>query len=453
LALNPKTELASFGQGVYGDKKFLVIFGILVTSVIIDITLVRVYDVVSKRFISAEIKEIVFGLTTISCLTAQYILLSYVKPSKGKNRARDTLRLRLLYGITRLVQYGIGAVALAIAAQIFLFSYYSSVFLLLIIIISYTLSIGILSVFLVRVLARVLAQRMSLVMLAFVVTLGFLTLNVCVAMIDASLRLDDRPSQIRFSFGGSMDVSKGRLNSLDQLFFYSFILSFISAWVASSLMLRHYAVTIGRVRYWSLIISPMIFFIAQFAAAPLQLLAPIIHFDQFVVATVVTIVLTLSKPIGGFLIGMQFWVMAKYVTRSNSLRTYLLVSGFGFFLLFTCNQAILLSIAPYPPFGASTLTVVGFSAYLLVVGIYTSSALLSGDSELRKSLRRFATTQSKLIDPMVSMEVQKEIEEKVKKIINLETVKLQDLTGIEASLDEPEIQRYLNEVMKEVRKK
>jgi hypothetical protein len=450
LALNPKGESVSFARSKIGNKKFLFIITILIALVIVDITLVRIYDAVSKQFISVEIKEIVFGLITIACLSVQYLSLSYIRPGEG--RKGDTLHLMLLHRVTRVVQYTIIIIALTIVMQIFLFSYYSSILLLLIIIASYTLCIGILSVFIARTLSRVLLLRMTLVMLAFAITLGLLTVNAFIAMIDASLRLGDRPVEIRFSFGGSMDVSKGRLDLLDQAFFYSYILSFISAWVASAIMLQHYAVTIGKRRYWLLIISPMVFFLAQFTTPPLLALAPIINVDQFFVTTIITIVLTLSKPIGGLIIGLQFWVMAKSVSRTNSLRIYLLVSGFGFFLLFTCNQAILLSIAPYPPFGISTLTVVGLSAYLLVVGMYTSSVLLSSDAELRKSLRLFAKSQSKLIDPMVTTEVQKEIEERVKILINSEALRLEEVTGIETSMNEPEMRQYLDEVLREVKK-
>jgi hypothetical protein len=89
------------------------------------------------------------------------------------------------------------------------------------------------------------------------------------------------------------------------------------------------------------------------------------------------------------MLGIGFWSMAKVGRNNTALNMYLVISGFGFLLLFTSNQAILMSIVPYPPFGIATITVTGLSAYLVVIGIYMSKISLSQDAELRRSIRHF----------------------------------------------------------------
>ncbi len=79
--------------------------------------------------------------------------------------------------------------------------------------------------------------------------------------------------------------------------------------------------------------------------------------------------------------------MASVLIKKSAVRNYLIISGFGFLLLFTSNQAILISIAPYPPFGISTITVMGMSSYMIILGIYSATISISNDSELRRSIQ------------------------------------------------------------------
>jgi hypothetical protein len=110
----------------------------------------------------------------------------------------------------------------------------------------------------------------------------------------------------------------------------------------------------------------------------------------------------------------------------------LVISGFGFFLLFTSNQALLMSIVPYPPFGIATITVIGLSAYLVVIGIYMSAISLSQDAELRQSIRHVARSQSKLFDSMVTAE----IERRVIEVVNKQSVEMEEETGVPPSLND-----------------
>lgn len=88
-----------------------------------------------------------------------------------------------------------------------------------------------------------------------------------------------------------------------------------------------------------------------------------------------------------------------------------------------------MSIAPYPPFGIATITVIGLSASLVIIGIYMSTIPLSQDAELRLSIRRVARSQSKLFDSMVTAEIEKEIEKKVMEVIKIQSFEMENETG------------------------
>ena len=437
---------------LYSNRKLLVVISALIVLMVTDIALFRIYDIISKQFISIYTKEILFAIISISCLVAEYLLLEFIKPLRDENKNKNKLHISLLYSVTKGAQYVIGAIVVLLIIQILSSSYYSNVILLAIILCSYVLSIGILSVFIARILTLLSLKRNTIFMFLFVLAVGSITVNAAIAIIDVSLRLGDRTSDTRALFGGSVDSSKGRYNAIDDLYLVSYILSFVSAWIATATLLSNYARKLGKIKYLLVTISPMIFFIGQFVASFPNEISSLINVDKFFLASFTTIIITLSKPLGGFMLGIGFWSMAQVGKSNPALNRYLIISGFGFFLLFTSNQALLMSINPYPPFGIATITVMGLSAYLVIIGIYMSTILLSQDAELRQSIRRVARSQSKLFDSMVSAEIEKEIEKRVMEVIRTRSVEMEDETGVEPSLNDQEIYDYLKQVIREVKR-
>ena len=437
---------------LYSNRKLLVILSALIILMITDIALFRIYDIISKQFIPMDTKEILFAVTSISCLVAEYLLLQFIKSPRNDNEGKNKLHANLLYVITSAIQYVIGAIVVLLILQILFSSKYSNIVLLAIILCSYVLSVSILSVFIVRILTLLPPKRNTLFMMLFVFAVGCITINAAIAMVSVSLRIGDRQPETRALFGGSGDLGKGRYDTIDDLYFISYILSFVSAWIATAALLSNYAKKLGKIKYLLITASPLVFFLGQFVASFTNEISSIINVDRFFLASFTTIIVTLSKPLGGLMLGIGFWSMAKVGRKNTTLNMYLIIAGFGFFLLFTSNQAILMSIVPYPPFGIATITVMGLSAYLVVISIYLSTISLSQDAELRRSIRRIARSQSKLFDTMVTVEIEREIEKRVMQVIKTQSVEMEKETGVQPSLDDHEIQDYLKEVIREVKR-
>jgi hypothetical protein len=236
---------------------------------------------------------------------------------------------------------------------------------------------------------------------------------------------------------------------LDDIYFVSFIFSFVSAWIATAYLLKYYANRVGRIKYYSIMLCPLVFFAAQFGVPILKAISPAFNLDPFTVVSYILVLGTLSKPIGGLMLAICFWSMSRAAIQKPVVRNYFIISGFGFLLLFTSNQAILISIAPYPPFGISTITVMGISAYMIVLGIFSTTISISNDSELRKSVQRFVKSQSHLLELIASSETQRELESRVMYIVRKQASELESTTGVEPSLSEDELKAYLKEVLKE----
>ena len=293
---------------LYSNRKLVIIISALIVLMVTDISLIRAYDIISKQLIPIDTRDILFGIISIVCLVAEYLLLELIKPPPGDERGKIRLHVILLYKVTKAVQYVIGAIVVFVILQILFSSYYNTAVLLAIILCSYTLSIGILSVFISRILTL---RRNTIFTFLFVLALGSITINASIAVVDVSLRLGDRPPETRAFFGGSSDISKGKYNTMDESYFISYIISFVSAWIATAILLSNYYRKLGKIKYLFITISPMVFFIGQFAAFFTNEISSIINVDQFFLASLTTFITTLSKPLGGLMLGIAFWSMSR----------------------------------------------------------------------------------------------------------------------------------------------
>ena len=124
----------------------------------------------------------------------------------------------------------------------------------------------------------------------------------------------------------------------------------------------------------------------------------------------------------------------------------MIISSFGFILMFISNQVTLVA-SSYPPFGAVTLCYLGLSSYMILVGLHASAISVSQDATIRKSIRKSVINKSKLLGSIGDAEMQNEIEKWVK---NLSTVNYK--TNVSTSMTVEDVKLYIQEVVGEVRK-
>lgn len=128
----------------------------------------------------------------------------------------------------------------------------------------------------------------------------------------------------------------------------------------------------------------------------------------------------------------------------------MVISGWGVFLIFAANQTLTQIINPYPPFGLVTVSALSMAAYFMLVVIYNSAVLVSANTNLRKSICNHAL-ESKLLNILGHAEYEKEIQRTVGKIMK-DNPTLEMDAKTEYELDEHELKRYLDIVLREVKK-
>ena len=224
--------------------------------------------------------------------------------------------------------------------------------------------------------------------------------------------------------------------------------------MTTAILMNRYRERLVNTIVYSVILSiPFVYFLItyfyQFFLA--DILSFYLAVDPVTVSIVVGAFLSLSEPIGGVIFGITFWKISKLVSYERNIRTYMFISGWGIFLIFTANQATTLIVNPYPPFGLVTITVLNMAAFLMLIGIYNSATLVSTNNELRKFIHKQAF-ESRLLSLIGHAEMEKEIQKTITKIPQDKTM-LEEDTEEQIELDENELKKYIDIVVRESNKK
>jgi hypothetical protein len=194
------------------------------------------------------------------------------------------------------------------------------------------------------------------------------------------------------------------------------------------------------------------YFLSQFQPLFLYSFADLRLSNPVLFGIIYNLIFSISKPAGGVLFGIAFWIVAKSLT-SKTVKSYMIISAYGMMLLFTVNQPTGLTLIPYPPFGLVTISFMGLSSYLILVGVYSSAISVAQDVNLRKSIRKTVEQHSNLLDNIGTSQMEQELQKKVVKVTKDLSYQTEEKTGIQTSLEEQDIKEYLNKAIAEVKGK
>jgi hypothetical protein len=285
--------------------------------------------------------------------------------------------------------------------------------------------------------------------MSYAIAMLILTVNIFFMVVYVMDMLNSREDNTRYTQSPVINVTNAS-NIFNTTYFVSSIFSFILVWVATVFLLRCYSKKIGTAKYWILVSAPLFYFLGQVQVIFFDLFESFRLSDPTLFALTFTLLITMSKPIGGVLFGVAFWVVSRRVGR-HAIKEYLIVSGFGMMLLFASDQATTLIFAPYPPFGLVTTSLLGLSSYILLVGIYSSAMSISRDTELRKFIHTIAAKEIKFLDRIGSAQMEKELVKKVIPLVQRKAHSVEQETGIRTSLSDADMIQYLDDVLVEVR--
>jgi hypothetical protein len=418
----------------------------LVVTLLIDTSIVKVYDLIEKTIVPVQTKFLLFSINTTFCLLLEIIIIKYLQVSFKRHQLNKRLNVNLLYTISLFPLLAIGTLFGLLIFQEASYDYHQTLIPIFIIIISY----GTAAAFIIRLSMLFISWYKSkhnwIVLLYFVSTL-LIAFNLLMTAVVTDIKLINRPDEIREFVGGTVDISVGKYVYLDTAYKASSIMSFISIWITTATLLSYYKERLIAIAYCILLAIPLVYFLInsfyQFTIT--TLLSSYMETDPVTVSIILTTFLSLSKPIGGLTFAIAFWKISSIAGFEKNIRTYMLISGWGILLIFSANQALAQTLAPYPPFGLVTTSVLIIAAFLMLVGIYNSAVLVSVDEKLRKSIRKYAS-ESGLLGVIGEAELGKVMDKTVKKIV-AQTASIEEEVPVE--LDVSELRKYIEYVRSE----
>jgi hypothetical protein len=420
-----------------------VALGIVIVALIIDTSIVKVYRFITPP-LSPESDLLTFILTAFVFGAVQYLLLRRVRDYA------DISGFKIMNKLILISQSALTLIISTVIIQMIAVSFYSSYLILVAIAISYTLAIVMTGALSIRFYSWFRSSR-NVVILTYGLAAASLSINSAITIIYVSNGLLSMPTNVGPHIGHFTSYSpySGLLNVS---YIISYIISFAIMWFATILLLHHHSKRIGAIKYWILVSIPLVYFLGQFHPLLLDVLSDYRSSSPILFNVLYTLIFSLSKPIGGVLFGLVFWILAKSVPRSR-LTDYMMFAGFGVLLFFISNQAVVLINLPYPPFGMVTISFVGLSSFLMMIGIFASAVSVAEDSRLRISIRKLTIQESKLIDHIGSAQMELEVQKKVIELTRRTKGLMSAQTGVDPSVSDEDMKTYVQDVLAELKKK
>jgi hypothetical protein len=228
--------------------------------------------------------------------------------------------------------------------------------------------------------------------------------------------------------------------------------TFALFWLGTVLLLQSYRKRLGTIKFWIIMIVPLLYFLSQFQPLVSSVLFDYSSKNPVLFSMVYVLMLEVSTPVGGILFGLAFMLVARKM-QNEKVKGYLVISGIGLLLLLISYRPQEIITAPFPPFGLLSASFMGLSSYLIFVGIYSSAISVSQDSNLRTSIRKSVEAEVNFIGNIASAEMTHKMMETVLSKVKVVSEKIPRDTGVATSLTDSEIKDYINEVIDETRKR
>jgi hypothetical protein len=431
----------------FESRKLLIIMVVVTITITVDSQIGYIADFIPEQ-ISSNVGVAAFIVMAVIFAITQYFILAYVKQTNKENRAR-ALHLRLTDSIVSVAQFVLVGILAFVILQIIIGQQYD----ILTLYASYAISYGLWIV------------TLGLLAKAFFSWYRLSNKNVMVLILALSM--------IAFVFNGAANIAyffsilseqKSIVTSEDIAYFPEFdvetlvsqvnlfsqainVISYVLIWIGTVKLLYPYIKKLGKVKFWTIMVAPMIYYLVNFPLFVLGFFNP-----ENIDAMTNIIIFNFAAIFTAVIFGAAFLSVARTLQKGSDLRNHMIMAAYGFLLFYLAGSA-LAAQAAYPPFGLASVSYTGLSCYLIYSGLYSSAVTVSQDTTLRQSIRKSVTDQSKLLDSIGTAHMEQELQSRVLKIAKKNSDAMAEETGIETSLNEDDMKDYLEIVMNELHRK
>jgi hypothetical protein len=174
--------------------------------------------------------------------------------------------------------------------------------------------------------------------------------------------------------------------------------------------------------------------------------------DPLFFALFSVLIFSYTKPLGGLLFGLAFWLSVWSLKRNNIQVDHMSITAYGIVFLFISTQTAELITAPFPPFGIASISMVSLASFMILVGIYSSTISVTRDKQILLKVRKTIEDRYSLLGTIALSENRQETKKLIMKIYEKIDAGGYNETGIKSSLTVQEVNEYCDQVMEEIKK-
>jgi hypothetical protein len=438
-------------------KNSLIFIFIFTTIVVFDSSIVKfssysgVEFPIQLNFAIFVVFSIIFGITSTMLINSVRKFMSRY----AYKQAPQPLALRYFHGIISATLILTVVIILTIIFQMLLLNKYSLVLLEAQTYLSHLSALVFLSFLVFLFGGWLTSSKRNYIIMLYTIAFSLATVNLVVSLIYI---------ESYFSFSALPDVKPYPVTSyvanlpgsaftelLSMVFDALSLSSFLLMWISTAIFLRQYRHRMGRIKYFSLMAIPLIYYIFPFQNYFGDVFLPFLLTSPVSFSIIYILIFSATKQVGALLFSLVFWTASSLV-YDDRVRKSLLISSIGMAILFGSIEIVSLRSHIYPPYGLITEAFIPIGSYLLFVGIFTSAKHISQDAKLRKEFYKSAASQLALLKTIGVSQMEKEFEEKVKFLE--ERSRLSERTDEphleEENLEEEDVKQILHDVLNEL---
>lgn len=383
---------------------------------VIDSTIVK-YIAFSNKEYPPPVYVSIFVTLVVMFVGTVIVSLGFVRRKEAESGLKRGLSVKATYLIIAATQLLLISLMLIIIQPTLTLKSYNTLSLLAVVIISHITALFFLIMLVLTLVDSIIARRDKILSM-YTISFSLMAITIMISLIYSTYVLSNQVSNIR-----PLPIHYALLNlplsdlaiSLGPALDIISILSFISVWIASAVMMNTYSRRIGKIRYWAIISIPLIYFLFPFEKNVVDIFQSLVVSSPVLYGVLNVTIFSATKQIGALFFSLVFLVASTLVTK-HEMQKYLLISAIGMAILYGSIEIDTLQYATYPPFGVVTASFIPMGAYLVFTGIIRSATLVAQDSELRREFYKAAKSQLNLLRTIGVTEMEKELIKKYKSI-------------------------------------
>src|SRR5919198_3556023 len=438
-------------------KKTSLIFILIFTSIIVfDSTVVK-FSSYSGVDLGSTTNTVIFVVFSIIFGASSIMLINSVrKMTIGSRNTRESAPhgVHYFHRIVIGTQISTFAIILTIILQMLIQNKYSLLLLKAQVYISH-ISALIFLLFLVFLFAGwLIKSKRNYVIILYTISFSLASVNLIVSLLylQSYLSLSGLPDVSSYPINSYVANQPGApfTESLSPVFDALSLSSFLLMWIATAIFLSQYRHKMGKIKYFSLMAIPLIYYIFPLQGYFGDVFFNLLQSSPVSYSIIYILIFSATKQVGAVLFSLAFWT-ASALVYDNRIRKSLLVSSVGMAILFGAFEISPLQYHVFPPYGFITQAFIPLGAYLLLVGIFSSAKVISRDSKVRKEFYNSPSSQLSLLKTIGVSQMEKELEKEVKSVEEkMSKLSPETTTDDIPQLEEEEVKEILHDVLNEL---